>query len=152
MFFANVLFTNELSGCLLLSTCLNLIDSCPKSCICFKSSTAMSHKLICVFLQADYVYMDNLSLLEAKGNNENELMTRWAHLHGRQKLISSLCSNVTVERACTPHATATLSSHCLKERKDGKEQQQQTPDIHQVVSLLALFWRNSNINFLLLPE
>lgn len=50
----------ELRGRLLLSRRLNLIDSCSESPVyVFKSSTAMSHKLICIFLQADYVCMDN---------------------------------------------------------------------------------------------
>lgn len=67
-------------------------------------------------------------------------------------LISSLCWNLTMGTVFIPHATAILSINCLKERKDGKTQQQQTPTICQNESINWDFWRSSKDNFLLLLE
>lgn len=54
----------------------------------------------------------------------------WWHnepIYMEDMLISSLCWNLTIGPVFIPHATATLSTKCLKERKDRKKQQQQTP-------------------------
>lgn len=55
-------------------------------------------------------------------------------------LISSLCWNLTVGTVFIPHATAILSTNCLKERKDGENHQQQASNICQTESINWVFF------------
>lgn len=114
--------------------CLNLIDSCSGSSIhVFKSFIAVSHKLIWIFLWVDYV-STTISLFQKPKETR-----KMSPLHGRQKLISSPCSNFTRGRVCIPHATALLIARYLKETKADKEQQPQC--IPNRVHGLTLFGR-----------
>lgn len=127
VFFNNNLFIKELSGGFLLSTCLNLIDYCSESpAYVFKSFTAISHKLICILIQAHYDCTDNLSLLKPK-----EIMKMiWWHnepIYMEDMLTSSLCWNLTMGTVFIPHATAIFSTNCPKKRKDGKTNNNKPP-------------------------
>lgn len=60
-------------------------------------------------------------------------------------LISSLCWNLTLGTVFIPHATAILSTNCLKERM--VKPNNKPPTYTKLRASTGLFWRNSKGNF-----